>query len=154
PLLRDQHGRRHHRRAAEPRRGHRDRRARPLPVRRAPRRRRRGARQGGPPLTDEELVYRASAARARAYAPYSKFEVGVAVLADGDVFDGANVENASYGLALCAERNAIARAVLEGCREISVMAVFTETSPPAAPCGMCLQTLCEFSPDPAQTRIL
>jgi cytidine deaminase len=105
-------------------------------------------------VTDEELVYRASGARTRAYAPYSGFEVGVALLADGDVFDGANVENASYGLSLCAERNAVVKAVLEGSREIQVVAIYTETSPPAPPCGMCLQTLREFCKDPATMRVL
>ncbi len=105
-------------------------------------------------MTDDDLIARASAARARAYAPYSNFHVGAAVLADGDVFDGANVENASYGLALCAERNAIARAVLEGSREIESIAVVTEISPPGTPCGMCLQTMTEFAPDPAKVRVL
>ena len=105
-------------------------------------------------MTDEELVYRAGGAKNRAYAPYSKFEVGAALLADGDVFDGANVENASYGLSLCAERTAVARAVLEGAREVQVIAIYTDTSPPAPPCGMCLQTLREFSKNPAGLRVL
>lgn len=105
-------------------------------------------------ISDDDLIARASAARARAYAPYSKFEVGAAVLADGDVFDGANVENASYGLSVCAERNAIIHAVLEGCRELEAVAVVTETSPPASPCGMCLQTMAEFARDPARVRVL
>jgi cytidine deaminase len=105
-------------------------------------------------MTDEELIARASAARARAYAPYSHFTVGAAVLADGDVFDGANVENASYGLAVCAERNAILRAVLEGAHELEAVAVVTETSPPSTPCGMCLQTLLEFAPQPWKLRVL
>jgi cytidine deaminase len=105
-------------------------------------------------VTDDDLIARASAARARAYAPYSRFLVGAAVLAEGDVFDGANVENASYGLTVCAERNAINRAVLEGSTEIEAIAVVTEISPPAAPCGMCLQTMIEFAPDPARVRVL
>lgn len=105
-------------------------------------------------MTDDELVARAQAARMRAYAPYSNFHVGAAALADGDVFDGANVENASYGLAICAERNAIMRAVLEGSREIEAIAVVTETSPPSSPCGMCLQTITEFAPDPRRVRVL
>ena len=105
-------------------------------------------------MTDEELVYRAGGAKNRAYAPYSGFEVGVALLADGDVFDGANVENASYGLSLCAERNAVARAVLDGARDVQVVAIFTDSSPPAPPCGMCLQTLREFCKDPASMRVL
>jgi cytidine deaminase len=105
-------------------------------------------------MTDDDLIARASAARTRAYAPYSGFTVGAALIAEGDVFDGANVENASYGLAICAERNAIARAVLEGIRDISCIAVVTETSPPASPCGMCLQTLAEFASDFAALRVL
>ena len=105
-------------------------------------------------MTDEELVYRASGARNRASAPYSGFEVGVALLADGDVFDGANVENASYGLSLCAERNAVVKAVLDGAREVQVVAVYTDVSPPAPPCGMCLQTLREFTKNPANMRVL
>lgn len=105
-------------------------------------------------VSDDDLLARAGAARARAYAPYSGYPVGAAVLADGDVFDGANVENASYGLTLCAERNAVARAVLEGAREIEAVAVVTETTPPAAPCGMCLQTLMEFAGEPAKVRVL
>src|SRR5689334_17862670 len=105
-------------------------------------------------MTDDELIARASAARTRAYAPYSKFEVGAAILADGDVFDGANVENASYGLAICAERTALLRAVLEGVRELTAIAIVTTTSPPGAPCGACLQTLTEFSPDPKKVRVI
>ncbi|MBI4509263.1 MAG: cytidine deaminase [Deltaproteobacteria bacterium] len=105
-------------------------------------------------MTDDDLIARASAARTRAYAPYSKYHVGAAVLAEGDVFDGANVENASYGLAICAERTAVCRAVLEGIREIDTVAVVTESSPPASPCGMCLQTLAEFSRDSKPLRVL
>ena len=95
-----------------------------------------------------ELVRAALAARARAYAPYSSFAVGVALAArDGRVFTAANVENASYGLSLCAERNAVVAAVLAGARDLEAIAVATATSPPAAPCGMCLQTLAEFADD-------
>jgi cytidine deaminase len=105
-------------------------------------------------ISDDDLIARAQAARARAYAPYSSFEVGAAVLSEGEVFDGANVENASYGLALCAERNAVAHAVLDGVRELEAVAVVTGTSPPAAPCGMCLQTLREFTTEPGKLRVL
>jgi cytidine deaminase len=105
-------------------------------------------------LSDDELLARAQAARSRAYAPYSRYEVGAAVLAEGDVFDGANVENASYGLTICAERNAIARAVLDGARAIDAVAIVTETTPPATPCGMCLQTIAEFARDPNAVRVL
>jgi cytidine deaminase len=105
-------------------------------------------------LGDDELLGAARAARGRAYAPYSKFRVGAALLADGLEHTGANVENASYGLAICAERNAIMQAVLAGARQLEVIAVASGTSPPATPCGMCLQVMREFSPDPAQVRVL
>ena len=105
-------------------------------------------------MTDEELMARAIAAKAWAYAPYSRFAVGAAVAAGDRAWAGANVENASYGLALCAERSAVARAVFDGVRALEAVAVASDISPPAAPCGMCLQTLAEFSPDPARVRVL
>lgn len=96
----------------------------------------------------DALIEEAKAARARAYAPYSHYPVGAAVRADnGKIYRGANVENASYGLALCAERNAVAQAILDGAKQIVALAVVTSTSPPAAPCGMCRQTLAEFARD-------
>jgi cytidine deaminase len=103
----------------------------------------------------DELVARALEARARAYAPYSSYQVGAAVLGDdGVIYQGANVENASYGLAMCAERGAVAAAVMGGARRIEAVAVATASSPPAAPCGMCLQTLNEFAGDPGKLLIL
>jgi cytidine deaminase len=106
--------------------------------------------------TDEALFARAHGAQMRAYAPYSKFRVGAAVemAGSGTVYEGANVENASYGLAVCAERNAVMRAVLDGGRELAAVAVASDISPPAAPCGMCLQTLIEFAPDPKKVRVI
>jgi cytidine deaminase len=96
----------------------------------------------------DELVKAAHTARGRAYAPYSHYAVGAAVRGDnGKLYLGANVENASYGLALCAERNAIAQAILDGAKRIVAAAVVTSTSPPAAPCGMCRQTFAEFADD-------
>jgi cytidine deaminase len=96
----------------------------------------------------DALVAAAAAARARAYAPYSRYPVGAAVRTDdGRVYTGANVENASYGLSLCAERNAVMAAVLDGARALSAVAVVTASAPPAAPCGMCRQTLAEFARD-------
>ena len=95
-----------------------------------------------------ELVTLATAARSRAYAPYSRFFVGAAVrTSDGQIYTGANVENASYGLSVCAERTAILQAVGAGARGIAAVAVCTELDPPAAPCGMCRQTLSEFAVD-------
>ncbi len=101
-----------------------------------------------PPVSDEvkrELLAAARAARHHAYAPYSHYQVGAAVLADGKIFSGANIENASYGLALCAERSAVAAAVVAGARRVDAVAVVTGSRPAAAPCGMCRQTLAEFA---------
>jgi cytidine deaminase len=96
----------------------------------------------------EALVEAAKQARAHAYAPYSRYRVGAAVRADnGKTYVGVNVENASYGLALCAERSAVAAAITDGARALEAVAVVTSTSPPAAPCGMCRQTLAEFAHD-------
>jgi cytidine deaminase len=99
-------------------------------------------------MIDDELLEAAQRVRAHAHAPYSSYPVGAAVRgASGRVYAGANVENASYGLALCAERSAIAVAVAAGEKAITACAVVTSTSPPAAPCGMCRQVLAEFAPD-------
>jgi cytidine deaminase len=97
-----------------------------------------------------DLVAAARAAAARAYCPYSHFTVGAAILTDrGEIFAGCNVENASYGLTMCAERNAIFRAVAQadGPLVIRTVVVFTPTSEPTAPCGACRQVINEFGPD-------
>jgi cytidine deaminase len=100
------------------------------------------------PEQKDQLVLAANQVRANAYAPYSQYKVGAAVRGDnGRVYSGANVENASYGLCICAERSAVAQAISDGAKKIAGVAVVTSTSPPAAPCGMCRQTLAEFAPD-------
>ena len=100
-----------------------------------------------------DLEAAALAAKAHAYAPYSKFHVGAAVRVDGEVFTGVNVENASYPLSVCAERNAIAAAILAGKHHLEEVAVATDASPPSAPCGGCRQVLREFAADPDKVRI-
>lgn len=95
-----------------------------------------------------ELLQRAREARSRAYAPYSGFPVGAALLTDdGRIFTGVNVENASYGLTTCAERTAVVRAIAEGAREFSAIAVAGPDDDLACPpCGSCRQILHEASP--------
>lgn len=95
-----------------------------------------------------QLMRAATNASRNAYAPYSQFPVGAAcVTPDGQIFVGANVENASYGLSICAERNAVFQAVAAGSRIIRVLVLYTPTPMPVTPCGACRQVLCEFGAD-------
>lgn len=103
-------------------------------------------------MLPEDLLQRleraARAACAHAYAPYSGFRVGAAcVTGSGRIFSGVNVENASYGLTLCAERNAVFQAVAAGERDLRAIVVYTPTPEPTTPCGACRQVLCEFGDD-------
>ncbi|HTO95398.1 MAG TPA: cytidine deaminase [Myxococcales bacterium] len=98
----------------------------------------------GPRSRLPALLRAAARARARAYAPYSGFAVGAAVLAGGRIYAGANVENSAYPLSACAERNAVALAAFAGHRRIEAAAVVGGEGRPAAPCGGCRQVLAEF----------
>ncbi len=99
-------------------------------------------------IDKKRLIECAIMARDFAYAPYSKFKVGAAVLTrEGKIFSGCNVENASYGLTICAERVAIFKAVSEGYRSFRAIAVVGDTPSFVPPCGACRQVLREFSDD-------
>jgi cytidine deaminase len=104
-------------------------------------------------MTDSDLVAQAQQARERAYAPYSSFPVGAALLGrSGRVYTGCNVENAAYPLVTCAERTAVTKAVSEGEREFQAIAVVTATG--ATPCGACRQILREFSGLEGKLRVI
>jgi cytidine deaminase len=104
-------------------------------------------------MTDQDLIEAARQVRERAYAPYSGFSVGAALLGrSGRVYTGCNVENASYPLTTCAERTAVARAVAEGERDFEAIAVVTATG--ATPCGACRQILHEFGGPEGELRVL
>ncbi len=97
------------------------------------------------PLNLQQLFEAAVAARKNSYSPYSHFAVGAAVrTADGKIYGGCNVENASYGLCCCGERNAIFAAVCAGERELEAICVVADTQKPVSPCGACRQVMSEF----------
>lgn len=102
-------------------------------------------------ISDPQWAQLADAARrasALAHCPYSRFRVGAAALTgDGAIAAGCNVENASYGLTVCAERNAVARAVADGARSIDAVLVYTPTPEPVTPCGACRQVIAELGRD-------
>jgi len=97
-------------------------------------------------MREKELIEKAKRARLRAYAPYSNFKVGAALLTrSGKVYTGANVENSTYGLTVCAERLAVFKAVNKGDKDFVKIVVATDRNPPATPCGACRQVLSEFA---------
>ena len=107
-----------------------------------------GSKGGDSLMTDEALILQAKDAMKNAYAPYSGFRVGAALLAkDGALFKGCNVENASYGATNCAERTAVFKAVSEGYREFEKIAIVASSGDYASPCGICRQVLAEFMPE-------
>lgn len=113
---------------------------------------RRGARDtqtpSGADLEGRALRERAMGAMERAYAPYSDFHVGAALLgSDGSITEACNVENAAFPTGTCAERAALAAAVARGVRTFRVLAIATSAEEPTPPCGMCRQALIEFSPE-------
>ena len=103
-------------------------------------------------MTKEELVLKAQEARKLSYSPYSHFAVGAALLCkDGEVFFGANVENSSYPLCMCAERNALYNAYMHGYKkdDIEALALIADTDEPCSPCGACRQVISELMPSKA-----
>lgn len=100
-------------------------------------------------MTEQEiqnLIERAIVAREKTYSPYSHFGVGAALVCeDGNIYEGCNIENASYGLTNCAERTAIFKAVSEGHTKFKALAVVADTEGPCAPCGACRQVMIEFN---------
>ncbi len=103
----------------------------------------------------KELIQRAVDAKRTSYSPYSKFRVGASLLtSDGEIFSGCNVENASYGLAICAERNAIFQAAFAGKRKIVAVAVTSDEQSFLTPCGACRQVISEFADGDAEIILI
>lgn len=99
-------------------------------------------------MTDKELIELSEKSQKNAYAPYSHFYVGAALLcADGTVYTGCNIENSTYGATNCAERTAVFKAVSEGHREFTAIAITSSGGGLTFPCGICRQVLAEFSPE-------
>ncbi len=93
----------------------------------------------------DDLIQQAKTAIKNAYVPYSKFQVGAAVLTEKGIFTGCNIENASFSLTNCAERTAMFKAISAGVRKIDAIAVIADTKEPVSPCGACRQVMLEFS---------
>ncbi|MBA2873337.1 cytidine deaminase [Thermaerobacillus caldiproteolyticus] len=105
-------------------------------------------------MDKNQLINEALSGREKAYVPYSRFQVGAAILTkEGKIYKGCNIENASYGLTNCAERTAIFKAVSEGQKKFAMMAIVADTDGPVSPCGACRQVIAEFC-DPDMPIIL
>ena len=103
----------------------------------------------------EELMKKAIFASKNSYSPYSNFPVGACVLTENDkMYCGCNFENSSYGLTICAERNAIGSAIADGEKKIKAIAIYSPKSDNCAPCGACRQVLCEFANDECDIILL
>ena|SRR5450755_4052680 len=99
-------------------------------------------------IADLEIFKHAELAREKAYAPYSGFAVGAALVAEnGERFDGCNVENRSFGLTMCAERVALGAAISRGKNKFQLLAIISDSAEPVVPCGACRQVLAEFNPN-------
>lgn len=99
-------------------------------------------------MTNKELIEKAISAKSLAYTPYSKFNVGACVLAEsGKTYTGANIENSTFGATICAERNAIMSAVLNGEKQLTKIAICSSSNDYTFPCGICRQTMTEFADD-------
>lgn len=99
-------------------------------------------------MTNKELIEKAISAKSLAYTPYSKFNVGACVLAEsGKTYTGANIENSTFGATICAERNAIMSAVLNGEKQLTKIAICSSANDYTFPCGICRQTMAEFADD-------
>ena len=99
-------------------------------------------------MEERSLIAAAKTVRLNAYAPYSQFLVGAALLTEsGEIFTGCNVENISYGLTICAERVALGAAVAQGHKAFHMIAIVADTASPVSPCGACRQVMAEFAPD-------
>ncbi|MFC4652683.1 cytidine deaminase [Lactococcus nasutitermitis] len=105
--------------------------------------------------TNQKLFSQATEASKNAYVPYSHFPVGAAFLsAQGEIFSGCNIENASFGLTNCAERTAIFKAISEGVTDFTALAIYGETDEPISPCGACRQVIAEFCPQEMPVYLL
>ena len=106
-------------------------------------------------MTYEELMDKAIEASKYSYSPYSKFAVGACLeTEDGSIYTGCNFENSSYGLSICAERNAIGSAIAEGKRKIKAIAIYSPNQDNCAPCGACRQVLHEFCEDDSELDVI